>query len=70
MTALMKNVTNEDIINFTDFAAKVKVKINLEGVAKIHPTGFEPVQLTLFELESNPLDHSGIDAPRFDLRNR
>ena len=29
---------------------------------KIHRTGFEPVQLALFELESNPLDHSGIDA--------
>ena len=31
-------------------------------IAKVPPTGFEPVQLALCELESHPLDHSGTAA--------
>ena len=30
--------------------------------AKVHQVGFEPTHPKIFELESNPLDRSGIDA--------
>ena len=30
-----------------------------QDAAKMTPVGFEPTQLSLVELESTPLDHSG-----------
>ena len=44
------------------------VSSGLQNFAKMHPVGFEPTHLSIAELKSAPLDHSGTNALHLSLR--